>query len=123
MAMLFALSIPGLVIAMLALCFVDQVLLRTRPGLALPWRGRAGMSSTGFDLLQTVFQPGRQHELDRRHTELLRRDDDEEGAPPRSRVDLVRGTATLRVPSDPHVRLPRRLPPDQQDRPDQRERP
>ncbi|MFE0700835.1 DUF6191 domain-containing protein [Streptomyces sp. NPDC058872] len=40
-------------------------------------------------------------ELEQRRVELLRRDDESAGAPPRSSVDLVRGTAFIVLPQDP----------------------
>ena len=55
----------------------------------------------GFDLLHAALSPGKADELAQRHSEALVRDDEAEGAPPRSRVDLDAGTARLRLPRAP----------------------
>ncbi|MGA5493835.1 DUF6191 domain-containing protein [Streptomyces cinereoruber] len=39
-------------------------------------------------------------ELEQRRVELLRRDDESEGAPPRSSVDLANGTAFIVLPRE-----------------------
>jgi len=93
----FALTLPGLVVLLLGVAFLDQALLRLRGRGIVPWRRDAQVSSTGFDLLHAALSPGKQVELDQRRTEALVRDDEEDGAPPRSRVDLEAGVAYLRV--------------------------
>ena len=98
---LIALTLPGLVLALLAVAAVDQLMLRLRGHGLVRWRRDTQVSSTGFDLLHAVLSPGKADELAQRRTEELVRDDEAEGAPPRSRVDLVAGTAHLRLPRDP----------------------
>ncbi|WP_329177483.1 MULTISPECIES: DUF6191 domain-containing protein [unclassified Streptomyces] len=93
-------TLPGLVILLSAVAFVDQVLLRLGRARVLPWRGagRQGqISATGFEQLHASFSPGKQNELDQRKTTLMLRDDQGDGAPPRSKVDLDQGTALIRV--------------------------
>ncbi|MGW6736093.1 DUF6191 domain-containing protein [Streptomyces sp. NPDC055013] len=75
---------------------------RGRAGRAgwLPWRNvaRQGqISATGFEQLHASFSPGKQSELEERRSALVMRDEDEDGAPPRSTVDLGRGTAVIRL--------------------------
>ncbi len=91
------LTLPGLVIVLTAVAFVDQMLLRAgRRGL-LPWRdGR--VSATGFEALHACLLPGKEHELRQREAVALLRDEEGDGAPPRSRVDLAAGTARIRLP-------------------------
>ena len=55
------------------------------------WRRDIQVSSTGFDLLHAALSPGKADELAQRHSEELVRDEEAEGAPPRSRVDLDAG--------------------------------
>jgi hypothetical protein len=62
-----------------------------------PWRRDTPVSSTGFDLLHAALSPGKRSELDQRHTEELVRDEQDESAPPRSRLDLDAGVAYLRL--------------------------
>lgn len=94
-------TLPGLVVLLLALAAADHLLLRLRGRGLVPWRRDTQVSSTGFDLLHAALSPGKQDELDQRRTEALVRDGEEDGAPPRSRVDLDGGVAHLRVPRHP----------------------
>jgi hypothetical protein len=93
----FALTLPGLAVLLLVVAFADQAMLRLRGHGIVPWRRDTQVSSTGFDLLHAALSPGKQDELDQRHTEELVRDDEAEGAPPLSRVDLDGGVAYLRL--------------------------
>lgn len=98
MAIFWAMSLPGLVCALVALAAVDQLALRARRAGRLPWRGagREGqVSATGFEQLHAQFAAGKQHELKQRGTTLMLRDEEGDGAPPRGGVDLQRGTAVL----------------------------
>ena len=56
------------------------------------------MASTGFDLLQEALYPSKKHEIEQREHEALLAEDDGDGAPPRSRIDLEKGTAHIRLP-------------------------
>ncbi|MDX2708828.1 DUF6191 domain-containing protein [Streptomyces sp. PA03-6a] len=86
-------TLPGLVILLIGVAFVDQVLRAGR------WGGRSGqVSATGFEQLHASFSPGKRSELDERRATLMLRDEEGDGAPPRSRVDLGRGTALIVVP-------------------------
>ncbi|MFE6050570.1 DUF6191 domain-containing protein [Kitasatospora sp. NPDC056446] len=102
MGFLIFVTLPGLVLLLTALAVVDQVLLRAGRAGLLPWRtsARQGqISATGFEQLHASFSAGKQHELKERQSALMLRDDDEDGAPPnRTGVDLVRGSAVIRLP-------------------------
>ncbi|MFD4903583.1 DUF6191 domain-containing protein [Kitasatospora purpeofusca] len=102
MALVFAMTIPGLVCVLVALSFVDQLALRARRSRLVPWRGtgREGqISATGFEQLHAQFAAGKQHQLDERQSSLMLRDEDGEGAPPRTRVDLAGGVAVVVSPT------------------------
>lgn len=94
-------TLPGLVLLLTALAFVDQLLLRAGRAGVLPWRNAARqgqISATGFEQLHASFSPGKQNELKERQSALLMRDE-EDGAPPnRTTVDLDGGTAVVRIP-------------------------
>ncbi|WP_328908456.1 DUF6191 domain-containing protein [Streptomyces sp. NBC_00234] len=97
-------TLPGLVIGLTLLAFVDQILLRAGRAGMLPWRNsarRGQVSATGFEQLHATFSPGKQSELKERRSALLMRDDEEDGAPPHSTVDLDGGLAVIRVPGAP----------------------
>ncbi len=94
MGFLLGMVLPVLVIGLLVLGLVE--LLATRRG----WGRRRGtaMSSTGFDVLQEAFQPSKRHQVEEREHRTLMADQAEDGAPPRSRVDLDRGRAHIVLP-------------------------
>lgn len=98
-------TLPGLVILLTGLAFLDQLLLRAGRAGVLPWRNsvRQGqVSTTGFEMLHASLSPGKQSELKERQSALLLRDDEEDGAPPnRTMVDLDGGTAVVRIPKGP----------------------
>jgi hypothetical protein len=98
--LVLALTLPGLVLLLLAVAAVDLTMLRLRGRGLVPWRRDHQVSSTGFDLLHAALSPGKQAELDQRRTVELVRDDEDDGAPPRSTVDLAGGTARLRLTRD-----------------------
>jgi hypothetical protein len=92
-----AMTLPGLVLLLLALAAVDQLLLRLRGRGLMSWRAGAQVGSTGFELLHASLSPGKADELAQRRTEELVRMDDDSAAPPRSRIDLVAGVAHIRL--------------------------
>ncbi|MFF8617656.1 DUF6191 domain-containing protein [Streptomyces sp. NPDC015350] len=95
-------TLPGLVIVLTLLAFVDQLLLRAGRAGALPWRNGARqgqISATGFEQLHASLSPGKQNELKERQSALVMPDDEDDGAPPhRTTVDLTAGTAVVRLP-------------------------
>ncbi|MFI0944247.1 DUF6191 domain-containing protein [Streptomyces sp. NPDC021020] len=103
MALLVFMTLPGLVILLTVLAFVDQALLHAGRAGILPWRGagRQGqVAATGFELLHASLSPGKQNELKERRSALLLRDEEDDGAPPhRTTVDLDGGTAVVRLRS------------------------
>jgi len=54
--------------------------------------------SAGADVLSAALVPGRAVDLEQRRASELIREDETDGAPPRSRVDLDAGVASLVVP-------------------------
>ncbi|MFD9903412.1 DUF6191 domain-containing protein [Streptomyces sp. NPDC059063] len=100
MQVVFFMTLPGLVVVLTLLAFVDQLLLRAGKAGLLPWRNAARqgqISATGFEQLHASLSPGKQSELKERQSALVMRDDEEDGAPPRSTVDLTAGTAVIRL--------------------------
>lgn len=61
------------------------------------------MTAAGLDELQAFYYAAKRHEIDQRQTSLMLRDDENDGAPPRSVVDLDAGRATIRRPSSPEM--------------------
>ncbi|MEW2302559.1 DUF6191 domain-containing protein [Streptomyces sp. NPDC006655] len=103
MQFVFFMTLPGLVVVLTALAFADQLPLRAGRAGILPWRNAARqgqISATGFEQLHAALSPGQQHELEERQSSLVLRDDEEDGAPPRSTVDPTAGTAVIRLPGE-----------------------
>jgi Family of unknown function (DUF6191) len=87
MGVLFALSLPALVIGLTVLG-VLEIVARRHGG-----RHHGTASSTGFDVVHELFTPAKRYQVEQREHEALLYEQDEEGAPPRTRIDLDRGTA------------------------------
>ncbi len=88
MSVLFALSLPGLVILLIALG-VWQLLRAKVTG-----KRRPGSASIGIDLLDTVLKPGSEHRLFEKEHKRLQRDETEKGEPPFSEF-AVRGKSVI----------------------------
>ncbi|MFJ6838559.1 DUF6191 domain-containing protein [Streptomyces sp. NPDC091209] len=102
MEFVFFMTLPGLVLVLTVLAFVDQLLLRAGRAGVLPWRNSARqsqISATGFEQLHAALSPGKQNELKERQSALVMPDNEDDGAPPnRTMVDLDAGTAVVRLP-------------------------
>lgn len=81
----FFTTLPGLVMALLGVAFVDRVVLR---------RGKA--AATGFGMPHANFADGGRHELESRGTELFPREKKGDGVARRTRVDLDGGVVRIR---------------------------
>ncbi|MFE4518580.1 DUF6191 domain-containing protein [Kitasatospora sp. NPDC056783] len=72
--------------------------LRTRPaatGLSTPSGGR-GVGATATEELHALLYPGKRVQLEQRRVELVLRDDEHDGAPKRTGIDLAGGRAVIR---------------------------
>ncbi|MFG3257333.1 DUF6191 domain-containing protein [Streptomyces sp. NPDC048172] len=100
---IWLMSFPAFV-CLLALFALAEGVWRWTTGLGvLPWvRRRSGrsLSSIAFDEFTAVVNGNKTAELEQRRVELLLRDDETDGAPPRSSVDLTGGTARIVVPRE-----------------------
>ncbi|AZK95516.1 MULTISPECIES: DUF6191 domain-containing protein [Streptomyces] len=94
MQFIIFMTLPGLVILLTVIAFVDYLMRATGRG-----KRTGRVSATGFEQLHAAFSPGKATELKERQSSLLMKDDDEDGAPPnRSVVDLDGGVAVVRLP-------------------------
>ena len=93
----FFMTIPGLAAGLVVFAALDRfgVWLNGRSGL--PWYrdGHRPAPAAGFDELQAVFYSSNRHPIERRRAELMLRDDEHDGAPPRVRVDLDTGRVVI----------------------------
>lgn len=58
--------------------------------------GRAGAGATATEELHALLYPGKRVQLEQRRIELVLRDDEHDGAPKRTGIDLAGGRAVLR---------------------------
>jgi hypothetical protein len=87
---LVAMSLPGLVLLLVVVAAVEAFRNRRRDGELIPATG------TGVQELEAFFSATKRAENETRASVSLMRDDEQEtGAPPRVRIDLERGTATI----------------------------
>ncbi|MGC0419554.1 DUF6191 domain-containing protein [Embleya sp. AB8] len=59
--------------------------------------GERGLGATGVEELHALLYPGKRVQLEQRRVELVLRDDEQDGAPKRTGIDLDAGTARIRV--------------------------
>jgi hypothetical protein len=99
MALAFFLTLPGLVVGLVALSAADRLGWWLHQRCGLPWRrdGARPATAAGLDEIQSVFQPGTRHAIEQRRLEYVLADHDEEGAPPLVRVDLDRQVVIVRA--------------------------
>jgi hypothetical protein len=99
-ALLVAMTIPGLAVGLIALAAADRLALWFGRRSWLPWQRtgqRRAVSSTAFDEMHATLYAGKRIQLEQRRTEQLLRDDAGDAAPPRSEIDLDRRTALVRL--------------------------
>jgi hypothetical protein len=92
-------SMPGLVILLVVVAGIDRIGQSANRHLRLPWRKEESglpLAASGIEEMHAIFYAAKRHELDQRRTSLMLRDEEADGAPPRSTVDLDRGTAAAR---------------------------
>ncbi|TNC27416.1 DUF6191 domain-containing protein [Amycolatopsis alkalitolerans] len=97
MGVVWALSIPGLVVGLFVLALLESAGARLN---WLPWRRRSTRSAAGLanEELFSFLYGTKRVELEQRDIELVLPQREEDGAPPRSSVDLEAGVAFLEPP-------------------------
>ncbi|WP_251091686.1 DUF6191 domain-containing protein [Streptomyces sp. Caat 7-52] len=100
---IWLMSFPAFACLLVLFALVESA-WRWFTGLGLiPWlRRRSGpsLATIAFDEFTAVVNGNKAVELEQRRVELLRRDDESDGAPPRSRIDLAKGTAFIVLPRE-----------------------
>jgi hypothetical protein len=94
---LFAMTLPAVVVLLVVVAAVESVVVRQRRRRG-DVTARSRVAAGGFDTLGVALAPTREHALEQKEHERLHREDDDEAAPPASRVDLETGRARLVVP-------------------------
>jgi Family of unknown function (DUF6191) len=100
-AFLFFMTLPGLVVGLVALAAVDRIGWWVSGRSGLPWYrdGRRPAPASGLDELQALFYASKRPAIEQRRIELMLRDDEHDGAPPRIRIDLDAGRAVITGPA------------------------
>ncbi len=91
--LLFALTLPGLVVLLVGVAVAEHVWSRFGRRSALYGRERHALSAGGMDVFSAALSPGRAVDLEQQRVRELTRDDVENGAPPNTRIDLESGVA------------------------------
>ena len=89
---LFALSLPGLVIVIIALGVLQ--LMRAR----FSGKRRPSSATTGIDLLDVLLKPGSEHRIMEQESVKMRRNESERDAPPFSKFHVGGKSVSWRVP-------------------------
>ncbi|MFD0690765.1 DUF6191 domain-containing protein [Actinomadura fibrosa] len=101
MAAVAFVSIPGLVLGLIAFAVLDRAGLWAHRRFRLPWKrdevGRP-VSAIAVGELDAFFHGTHRHRDEQRRSSLMLRDEEGDAAPPRTRVDLDAGTAVVRRP-------------------------
>lgn len=91
--LLVALTLPGLVLLLIAGAVAEQAWSRLGRRSPLTGRHRSALSGAGLDVFAAALEPGRAVDLDERHVREVTREVPGDGAPPL--VDLERGILRL----------------------------
>ena len=96
-AFVFFMTLPGLVVGLVALSFVDRAGRWISGRSGLPWcrDGRRSATAPGLDELQALFYASKRPAIEQRRLELVLRDDQQDGAPPRLCIDPGTGRAVI----------------------------
>ena len=98
LGLVFALTIPGVAVLLVVLAVVERTASGLRRASPLHGAERHALSAAGADVFSAALEPGRAHDVDQRLATELMREDETDGAPPRSRIDLDAGVAEIVVP-------------------------
>lgn len=94
---LWAMSLPGLVVILVVVGAVDVVLTRRRKRRG-ETAARAKVAEVGFDALGLALSPSRRHKQEHDEFMEVKREEEGDGAPPRSTVDLDGRRARIVLP-------------------------
>jgi hypothetical protein len=91
---LFALSLPGLVVLLVVLAGVEHAWSRLGRPSPVHRRARHALSAGGLDVFSAALFPGKALDLEEQRVRETRRDDVHDGAPP-NRIDLDAGVVYI----------------------------
>lgn len=102
MGMLLTGAAGGLLLpaGLVVLFFLGAVVRRLRARPADGSAGGRGAGATATEELHALLYPSKRVQLEQRRVELVLRDDEHDGAPKRTGIDLAGGRAVIRRPAD-----------------------
>ncbi|MDX2391711.1 MULTISPECIES: DUF6191 domain-containing protein [unclassified Streptomyces] len=95
--------IPGLALLLFLCCGTEMVMRRFFKGRTILFgRSSARRPLTGhaFDEFNLIFNGNKLVEIQQQQLQEVLRDDECDGAPPRTRIDLDKGTASVVLPGE-----------------------
>jgi hypothetical protein len=96
--LLVSLTLPGVVLLLVAVAFAEQLWSRLGRRSRLTRRRRHALSASGMDVFSAALDPGRAVDLEEQRSRAVTREDTRDGAPPYARIDLASGIALLDGP-------------------------
>jgi hypothetical protein len=96
--LLVSLTLPGVVLLLLAVALAEQAWARLGRRSRLTRRRRRALSAGGMDVFSAALDPGRADDLEEQRSRAVTREDTGDNAPPYGRIDLTSGVALLDVP-------------------------
>jgi hypothetical protein len=97
MEALWVMTLPGLVLLLIAVAAVEVLVVRRRHKRG-DQQARPKAAQAGFDALGVALAPSRRHTQEHDEFQELARDDEGDAAPPRSSVDLDGRSARIVLP-------------------------
>lgn len=96
-------ALPALAF-LLFVCGAAELMMRRFKRRSVLHRGRGPehrpLTGSAFNEFDLVFNGNKSIEIEQQQHEANRRDDQDDGAPPNTRIDLARGTARIVLPPD-----------------------
>lgn len=89
---LFALTLPGLVIVIMALGIIQLVRAK------ISGKRRPGSATAGINLLDVVLKPGSEYRILEQESMKIKRNEDERDAPPFSEIRVGGKSVTWKAP-------------------------
>jgi len=102
--------IPGLALLLFICCGTELVLRRFFKGRSILFRrssSRRPLTGHAFDEFNLIFNGNKLVELKQQQQQEMLRDEEGDGAPPRTRIDLNKGIASVVLPSEAGTSGPR----------------
>ncbi|WP_037897717.1 DUF6191 domain-containing protein [Streptomyces sp. NRRL S-920] len=95
--------IPGLALLLFICCGTELVLRRFFKGRSILFRrssARRPLTGHAFDEFNLIFNGNKLVEIKQQQQQEMLRDDEGDGAPPRTRIDLNKGIASVVLPGE-----------------------